>query len=107
VIFSSDLCFISTESGDLDFVCYSKQISADISNQQRVLNMTDEEKIKQLPDCACLNAKELSELVGLSIRTITALEAEGKGPKRVRLSKARFGYTVTAIREWLAQRETV
>jgi predicted DNA-binding transcriptional regulator AlpA len=67
--------------------------------------MTTDEKIKQLPDCACLNARELAELVGLSTRTITALEAEGSGPKRIRLSKARYGYTVAAIREWLAQRE--
>jgi len=66
--------------------------------------MTSEEKLKSLPDCACLSAAEFAELTGLSLRTVGALEAEGQAPRRVRLSKRRYAYTVRSIREWLQQR---
>jgi predicted DNA-binding transcriptional regulator AlpA len=66
--------------------------------------MTSDEKFKTLPDCACITTKEFAALTGLSLRTVTQLEAEGEAPPRVRLSKRRYGYTVASVRQWLKAR---
>jgi len=66
--------------------------------------MTSDDKIKSLPDCAVITAREFAALTGLAPRTVTALEAEGSAPPRVQLSKRRYGFTVASVRAWIKQR---
>lgn len=47
---------------------------------------------------------EAARLVGLGIRTMQQLRAEGTGPRFVRLSARRLGYSLDDLRDWIASR---
>jgi predicted DNA-binding transcriptional regulator AlpA len=124
VIFSSNFRFMSNESGGLDFVCCSKQISAQITSRSLPLTTAREPKMEtqrslmlgttssggnriyDLPDCKVLTTTELVELTGISVNTLWRLRQMGEGPPRIKLTERIYGYPVGKLREWLAQRET-
>jgi predicted DNA-binding transcriptional regulator AlpA len=48
--------------------------------------------------------KATAEILGLSVPTLRRLVAGGDGPKRIKLSARRIGYSDTAIAAWLETR---
>jgi predicted DNA-binding transcriptional regulator AlpA len=61
-------------------------------------------KIDNLPDIKVLSEAEFADLIGVSAMTLQRMRHEGQAPARVQLTARRRGYTVKAIREWLAKR---
>lgn len=55
-----------------------------------------------------LTRVETAAALGISLRTLTRMEAAGHAPQRTQLSEARFGYRLTDVAEWLdARRQTL
>jgi predicted DNA-binding transcriptional regulator AlpA len=51
-----------------------------------------------------LGEDKAARLVGLSARTLQKLRLEGDGPRFVRLTGRRIGYTADALRAWVDAR---
>ncbi|GBQ96649.1 hypothetical protein GLI01_23200 [Gluconacetobacter liquefaciens] len=47
---------------------------------------------------------EAARLVGLGIRTMQQLRADGAGPPFVKLTSRRIGYSMTGLQDWIASR---
>jgi predicted DNA-binding transcriptional regulator AlpA len=56
------------------------------------------------PDFAVLTKQQTAVVTNTSTDTLDRLHESGNGPERVQLSPRRVGYTVGAIRKWLAKR---
>jgi predicted DNA-binding transcriptional regulator AlpA len=61
-------------------------------------------RLDQLPPEAILTDREVSELVGISVDTLSRLERKGDAPPRVQLSARRHGRRLADVRRWLAER---
>lgn len=55
------------------------------------------------PECI-IPARHAAQRLGLSIRTLARMRAEGNGPRYVRLGSKRLGYSLTELDRWAATR---
>jgi hypothetical protein len=49
-------------------------------------------------------AREAAPYLGMDYRTLQRIHAEGNGPPRIALSRRRFGYRGSDLRDWLISR---
>ena len=52
-------------------------------------------------DDAMLSSKQVAELMGVSLVTLSRWRSEGKGPPYMRLSATKAAYPVKAYRAWV------
>jgi predicted DNA-binding transcriptional regulator AlpA len=50
--------------------------------------------------------REVCELLGISLSTLSRLEKRGDFPSRTQLSERRYGYRDSAISQFIAERST-
>jgi predicted DNA-binding transcriptional regulator AlpA len=48
--------------------------------------------------------REIADLLGISVRTLTRMETRGEMPPRTRISDRRFGYRDSVIKQFLDAR---
>ena len=63
--------------------------------------MTEPEKGRTFGQPIAVDAKQLSELLSLSVRTIRTMDAAGKLPKPVRLNGRSVRWIMAEINDWL------
>ena len=51
-----------------------------------------------------LTSHEAARLLGIHVRSLRRLVHDGEAPERVKLSQRRFGFRMSAIDRWLAER---
>jgi predicted DNA-binding transcriptional regulator AlpA len=51
-----------------------------------------------------LTRQQISEMLGISLRTFARLEYAGEMPARIKLSERRVGYRLSAIKAWIDAR---
>ncbi|ATI12611.1 AlpA family transcriptional regulator [Acetobacter pomorum] len=56
-------------------------------------------------DETCIHSeKQAAKFLSLSCRTLQNMRRDGGGPAFVKISERRVGYTLSALREWVASR---
>jgi predicted DNA-binding transcriptional regulator AlpA len=51
-----------------------------------------------------VSPKEAAEILDIHDRTLRRLDQKGEGPEKIKLSVRRYGYRISAIERWLAER---
>lgn len=60
---------------------------------------------QDISDFKLLRPREAAALIGLSESTLAKKRSAGDGPKFIRISRTRIAYRLSALMEWLDERE--